>query len=76
MATQKVVKQAMGLETGVYQPSETHNATTFSKAQFLVSQAYSGVQKDILSVVLDDEQRYTRAEAEEKMNQFKHRGVK
>ncbi|HEY4390343.1 MAG TPA: hypothetical protein VGN02_03240, partial [Paenibacillus sp.] len=65
-----------GLETGVYQPAETHNATAFSKAQFLASQAYSGVQKDILSVVLEDGQKYSRAEAEEKMNQFKHRGVK
>lgn len=76
MATQKTVKQAVDLETGVYQPTETHKATTFSKAQFLASQAYSGVQKDILSVVLKDGQRYTKAEAEVEINQFKHKGVK
>lgn len=76
MATQKTIKQAVDLETGVYQPTETHKATTFSKAQFLASQAYSGVQKDILSVVLKDGQRYTKAEAEVEINQFKHKGVK
>lgn len=76
MATQKIVKQAVDLETGVYQSTETHKATTFSKAQFLASQAYSGVQKDILSVVLRDGQRYTKAEAEVEINQFKHKGVK
>jgi len=76
MAAQKTVKQAVDLETGVYQPVETHKSTTFSKAQFLASQSYSGVQKDILTVVLEEGQRYTRAEAKAKMNQFKHKGVK
>ncbi|MCM3040747.1 hypothetical protein M3201_13670 [Paenibacillus motobuensis] len=76
MATQKIVKQAVDLETGLYQLTETHKAITFSKAQFLASQAYSGVQKDILSVVLKDGQRYTKAEAEVEINQFKHKGVK
>ncbi|NWL87058.1 hypothetical protein DMN77_05525 [Paenibacillus sp. 79R4] len=63
-------------ETVVFQPEETHKGTTFSKAQFLASQAYSGVQKDILSVVLKDGQRYTKAEAEVEINQFKYKGVK
>ncbi|GAA0389310.1 hypothetical protein [Paenibacillus motobuensis] len=76
MTAKKAVKQAEDLETIVYQPEETHKGTSFSKAQFLASQAYSGMQKDILSVVLKDGQRYTKAEAEVKINQFKHKGVK
>lgn len=76
MATQKTVKQAVDLETGMYQPVEMQTDVAFSKAQFLASQSYSGMQKDILTVVLEDGQRYTRAEAEVKMNQFKHKGVK
>ncbi|AZS14220.1 hypothetical protein [Paenibacillus lutimineralis] len=76
MATQKVIKHAEDLEASMYQPVEMQTDVAFSKAQFLASQAYSGVQKDILSVVLKDGQRYTKAEAEVEINQFKHKGVK
>lgn len=76
MATQKVIKHAEDLEASMYQPVEMQTDVAFFKAQFLASQSYSGVQKDILTVVLEDGQRYTRAEAEAKMNQFKHKGVK
>ncbi|WP_068782263.1 MULTISPECIES: hypothetical protein [unclassified Paenibacillus] len=76
MTAKKAVKQMEERETVVFQPEETHKGTTFSKAQFLASQAYSGVQKDILSVVLKDGQRYTKAEAEVEINQFKYKGVK
>ena len=41
MTAKKAVKQAEDLETIVYQPEETHKGTSFSKAQFLASQAYS-----------------------------------
>lgn len=76
MTAKKAVKQMEERETVVFQPEETHKGITFSKAQFLASQAYSGVQKDILSVVLKDGQRYTKAEAEVEINQFKYKGVK
>ncbi|WP_334072488.1 MULTISPECIES: hypothetical protein [Paenibacillus] len=49
---------------------------TFSKAQFLAARRFSGVEKDILQVVLEDGAAYTEAEAEQAVQSFIQRGVK
>lgn len=50
-------------------------AAVFTKAQFLQSRQRSGVEKDILSVVLQDDKTYTLAEADKLINDFKKRTV-
>jgi|GEM_PF-1050431 len=55
---------------------ETPMERTFSKAQFLASKRFSGVEKDILQVVLADGAGYTEALARQAVQSFIQRGVK
>ncbi|MNW62358.1 hypothetical protein D3C74_404820 [compost metagenome] len=48
----------------------------FTKSQFLASPQWEGIDKDILSVVLEDGKPYTLAEATKLVNQFKNSEVK
>lgn len=54
----------------------TKSEPGYFREQFLTSQAFSGVEKDMLAVILEDGQRYTKSEVQEEMNTFKNRGVK
>ncbi|MEF2964936.1 hypothetical protein V3851_03760 [Paenibacillus sp. M1] len=54
---------------------ETQNEVRFAKRQFLTSARFTGKQKDVLTIVLDESQRYTATEAERKMNEFITRSV-
>jgi len=49
---------------------------SFTKEQFLSSQKRSGVEKDILAAVMEDDKTYTLAEAEKLISDFKKRAVK
>lgn len=49
---------------------------TYSKAQLLAANRFSGVEKDILHVALTDEGIYTAAQAEQAVQSFIQRGVK
>ncbi|MFD1179208.1 hypothetical protein ACFQ3W_23345 [Paenibacillus puldeungensis] len=42
----------------------------FTKAQFMESRQWQGIDKDVLSVVLEDDKTYTIAEAKKLINQF------
>lgn len=59
-------------------PNETTNkkVNTFTKQQFLHTRQRSNVDKDILSVLMEDDQSYTIAEADKMLEQFKNRKVK
>ncbi|MDQ0090181.1 hypothetical protein J2T12_003595 [Paenibacillus anaericanus] len=48
----------------------------YSREQFLTSQAFSGVEKDIISVILEEGLRYSKSDVQEEINKFKNRGVK
>ncbi|WP_124065996.1 hypothetical protein [Clostridium sp. E02] len=48
----------------------TKAAARFTKQQLLLSEMYCS-QSDLLCALLEDEKKYTLAEAEELMNQFK-----
>ncbi|NGP45738.1 hypothetical protein G4V62_12515 [Bacillaceae bacterium SIJ1] len=48
-------------------------AATFSKQQFLQSAQSSGVEKDVLAVVLKDDTTYTKAEAKRLADHFKRK---
>lgn len=48
----------------------------FTKAQFLQSRQWEGIDKDILSTVLEDDKTYTLADAIKLVNDFKNREVK
>jgi hypothetical protein len=50
--------------------------TKYSKKQILKSKRYKGVQKDILHVVLDDDEKYSLQEVESLMNSFNAKEVK
>ncbi|RXZ77250.1 hypothetical protein EBB07_33805 [Paenibacillaceae bacterium] len=50
-------------------------APTYAKAQFLASVKYSSAEKDVLQVVLDDNQEYSEAEAQQRLQQFYQRKV-
>lgn len=56
--------------------TERKGEAGFTKSQLLKSKQYTGIQKDILSVVLDDEQRYTHDQAKRKIEEFGKRKVK
>jgi len=43
----------------------------YTKAQFLQSKRYAGVQRDILNVVLEDGKRYTHEQVEKAIKDFK-----
>ncbi|MNZ56788.1 hypothetical protein D3C78_747410 [compost metagenome] len=62
-------KKIAPLQDGKIEPS-------FCKEQFLLSQSFSGIEKDLIAVILEDGQRYTKNEVREEINQFKNRGVK
>lgn len=47
----------------------------FTKEQFMKSDQYTGVQKDILSIVLGDE-KYTHNQAKKAIDDFNKRKVK
>lgn len=49
---------------------------TFSKARLLAAKRFSGVEKDILHVTLEDGAAYTEAQAEQALQSFIQRGVK
>lgn len=51
-------------------------AAGFTKDQFLQSRQWQGIDKDILSVVLDPGKTYTIAEAKRLIDQFKQGQVK
>ncbi|GGG13492.1 hypothetical protein [Paenibacillus aceti] len=82
MEANKKTKQVKDLDAAADMSAEAQtedqvrSEVRYSKAQFLASQFYPGVLKDILAVVLEDGERYTKLEAEARINQFKHRGVK
>lgn len=42
----------------------------FTKEQFMQSRQWQGIDKDVLSVVLEDDKTYTIAEAKKLINQF------
>jgi hypothetical protein len=48
----------------------------FSVAQFLSSKQFTGVDKDIISVVLDDKKTYSIDEVKKAIDSFKNKGVK
>ncbi|MNN60874.1 hypothetical protein D3C76_1438550 [compost metagenome] len=48
----------------------------YLKEQYLASQAFSGVERDMIAVILEDGRRYTKSEVQEEINQFTNRGVK
>jgi len=57
--------------------SETKTKSgSFTKAQFLMSQKRSGVEKDILAAVMEEGKTYTLAEAEKLISEFKKGKVK
>ncbi|MNP60851.1 hypothetical protein D3C76_1559740 [compost metagenome] len=57
--------------------SQDANAeVSYLKDQYLASQAFSGIEKDMLVVILKDGRRYRKDEVQEEINQFKNRGVK
>lgn len=42
----------------------------FTKEQFLASQQFTGIQKDVLAVALEDNESYTKEEATELLNNY------
>lgn len=48
----------------------------FTKEQLLKSKQYSGVQKDIMRIVLDDKKSYSHDQAKSKIEEFGKRRVK
>lgn len=48
----------------------------FTKQQFLQTRQRLNVDKDILSILLEDDKSYTIAEAEKLLEEFKNRKVK
>lgn len=52
------------------------NAARFTKEQFVKSEQWQGVDRDILSIVLEDNQTYTIAQAKQLVEQFMSREVK
>lgn len=59
----------------MFKPQKTALEPRFAKAQFLTSSRYAGAQKDALSIVLEEGQRYTAEEAERKIQEFNTRRV-
>ncbi|MNW62401.1 hypothetical protein D3C74_405280 [compost metagenome] len=57
-------------------PKEVDISAGFTKVQFLASRQWEGSDKDILSVVLEDDKLYTLAEATKLVSQFKNSEVK
>lgn len=51
-------------------------ADKFSKDQILASKQFKGVDKDILSIVLEDGKEYTVEDARKVVETFKNKGVK
>lgn len=50
--------------------------TKYTKEQILKSNRFTGVQKDVLHVVLDDDEKYSLQEVESLMNSFNAKEVK
>ncbi|MCM3701430.1 hypothetical protein [Paenibacillus macerans] len=48
----------------------------FSKEQILASKQFAGVDKDIISIVLEDGKEYTIEAARKAVETFKNKGVK
>lgn len=48
----------------------------YTKEQFLKSKRYKGVQKDVLNVILKDDERYTHKQVEKLISDFGKRKVK
>lgn len=48
----------------------------YTKQQFVQSERYQGVEKDVLTVILEDEMSYSIAEVEKMMEDFQNRKVK
>ncbi|GIP10396.1 hypothetical protein J1TS5_25660 [Paenibacillus macerans] len=51
-------------------------ADKFFKDQILASKQFVGVDKDILSIVLEDDKEYTVEDARKAVETFKNKGVK
>lgn len=51
-------------------------ADKFSKDQILASKQFAGVDKDILSIVLEGGKEYTVEDARKAVETFKNKGVK
>lgn len=51
-------------------------AVAFTKKQFLKAANFSRVEKDVLSVILDDDKQYTLQEVQKALDNFKKRKVK
>jgi hypothetical protein len=49
---------------------------TYSKRQFIQSDIYSTMDRDILKIILDDDKKYTKEEINSKLEEFKAKEVK
>lgn len=49
---------------------------TFTKAQFLASKQFTSIQKDVLSVLLNNDETYTHEQVEKLLEDFAKRTVK
>lgn len=58
------------------QPKKKPIVSGFTKAQFMGTRQRSGIEKDILAVVLEEGKTYTIAEAEKLIQDFKKGKVK
>lgn len=56
--------------------AETKAPKKFTKAQFLASEQFKGVDKDIISIQLDDNSTYSVDEVKKLVDTFKSKGVK
>lgn len=52
-----------------------HERQGFTKEQIMKSNQYKGVQKDILSIVLEDGKKYTHEQAKKAIDDFGKRKV-
>lgn len=52
------------------------NTACFTKEQFVQSEQWQGVDRDILSIVLEDNKTYSIAQAKQLVEQFMNREVK
>jgi len=57
-------------------PLEKAIRKSFSKSQLLQSKQYSGVEKNILDITLDETKKYSHNETRKAIDDFKKRKVK
>lgn len=51
------------------------SSPTFTKSQFLSSTRYTAAQRDVLAAMLEDDQTYSDAEAQQKLRAYMNRSV-